>query len=291
MKKIIQDTNKEYHSKSDIIGASGLKQYLKSPAHYHSYKTEDKKSTPAMMFGSAYHYLIGEPEQFDERCYIFNVDQRPDKDKGITSTKNQEWKKDLYSKYNVITEDEFFNIRKMKNRIFSDETLKSKLKGGHAELSHYLEDFEGVNVKIRPDYIKEYDNYIICMDFKTTQDASEKGFEKQCCYNDYPLQAAFYVDVLQKIYGKTVYFSYIPQEKTPPFAFLVRHCDDLYIEAGRQLYKKAIALHKECTKLNRWDDYKHFIENPTKVANLTVPKWYLEKYGIENLLLNIELNS
>ena len=86
--------DKIYYADSSHVTCSMLKYLLKSPAHLRSYLENREKSTPAMVFGSAFHCMALEPEKFNERFYIFDTSFRPEKEKGMTSKINKAWKQE-----------------------------------------------------------------------------------------------------------------------------------------------------------------------------------------------------
>src|SRR5574344_1079999 len=62
--------DKQYHDDKEYISVSGLKKIKVSPAHYK--EAEKVEPTEAMIFGSAYHCFILEPERFENEYYIFD---------------------------------------------------------------------------------------------------------------------------------------------------------------------------------------------------------------------------
>ena len=84
--------DKIYYADTTHVTCSMLKHLLKSPAHLRAYLNFPQKSTPAMIFGSAFHCMALEPDKFNERFYIFDTNFRPEKEKGMTSKINKAWK-------------------------------------------------------------------------------------------------------------------------------------------------------------------------------------------------------
>ena len=54
-------TNEAYHADRSCVSVSGLKQLLRSPAHYQAYLNGHRKETPAMFLGPAVHARLLEP--------------------------------------------------------------------------------------------------------------------------------------------------------------------------------------------------------------------------------------
>lgn len=54
------------------LSFSSLKEFKKSPADFIAYKLKEKKTTPAMIFGSLIHCLILEPHKFEDRYSVMD---------------------------------------------------------------------------------------------------------------------------------------------------------------------------------------------------------------------------
>lgn len=81
-------TNATYHADRSCVSVSGLKQILRSPAHYQAYlQGITHKDTPAKFMGTAIHTRLLEPE-----LYAHEYVTAPDSDK-----RTKEWKE--FGKY------------------------------------------------------------------------------------------------------------------------------------------------------------------------------------------------
>ena len=60
----------QYHADKNFISVSGMKKLKVSPAHFR--EEEEIKETEALIFGSAYHCFVLEPDRFENEYYIFN---------------------------------------------------------------------------------------------------------------------------------------------------------------------------------------------------------------------------
>lgn len=59
------------------LSFSAFKEFAESPQHFIRYKLREKKQTDAMIFGSMFHCLVLEPEEFDSRFAVApKVDRR-----------------------------------------------------------------------------------------------------------------------------------------------------------------------------------------------------------------------
>lgn len=293
--EIKKDSNKEYHSKTEFISASGIKRLKQSPLHFIDYKPEE---TEAMFFGSAYHTFILEPDQFKSEYFVFDETHIIDVLKGEGSqkprgtNKYKEWygeQMDLASGKIMIELPMFKLLEKMKARLLKHKYVKSLLSDGEAEMSVYceLELFTGqkVKVKIRPDYMKRKKHII--SDLKTCVSASVNDFPRHAADYDYHIQAALYHDIMSAIEGKELglYFFFIAQEKSNPFAFNIFESSPQFIGQGRYEYEQLILLYLNCKENDRWPGYQVFTENKFGVNELSLPSymvreisWYEHKF-------------
>lgn len=293
--EIKKDSNKEYHSKTEYISASGIKRLKQSPLHFIDYKPTE---TDAMFFGSAYHTFILEPDQFESEYFVFDETHIIDVLKGEGSqkprgtNKYKEWydeQMNLASGKTMIELPLFKLLEKMKARLLKHKYVKSLLSDGEAEMSIYceLELFTGqkVKVKIRPDYMKRKKHII--SDLKTCVSASTNDFPRHSADYDYHIQAALYHDIMSAIEGKELgwYFFFIAQEKTNPFAFNIFESSPQFIGQGRYEYEQLILLYLNCQENNRWPGYQVFTENRFGVNELNLPSymvreisWYEHKF-------------
>lgn len=271
--------NEDYHADKSYLSASGIKKIKKSPLHF---KEEIQSQTDAMVFGSAYHTYILEPEIFEKEIFVFDPLKRPEPDKTFNSTLNKEWKNNIYltNKY-VIDVEQFNQIKAMKKRLYSHIYARNLLKKGVAEQSFFVEatTFEDlpINIKIRPDYIKE--NKRIVVDLKTTSDASELGFQKNAAQYDYHIQAALYADIMEQYKGDKMPWSFIfiAQEKTSPYAFGIYEASNQFISQGRYEYEQLIMLYQRCKDKDKWPGYQVFVENKFGIKELSLPPWAIRE--------------
>ena len=85
------------------------------------------------------------------------------------------------------------------------------------------------------------------------------------------MQAAYYLDGLATTNHPSVAFCFIAGEKEPPYSVGVYTITDDYIELGRKLYKKALALYAKCLKENNFPAYSE------EIIELAPPRWALTK--------------
>lgn len=285
--EIRKDSNEEYHSKKEYISASGLKLLKKSPLHF---KLQEKKTTEAMEFGSAYHTFILEPELFEKEYYLFN-----DSDicsvligEGAKSPRATNIYKEWYNQQLAIAgqrklmdKNTYSQLEKMSDIIFRHKFAKSIISNGDAEMSIYCEitiiTGQKIKVKIRPDYKK--DSKRIISDLKTCQSASINDFPRHSADFDYHIQAALYSDILSEIEGKGMGwdFYFIAQEKSSPYCFNIFESSPQFLAQGRYEWEQLIMLYAFCLENDKWPGYQVFTENKFGVNELNLPAYSIHE--------------
>jgi|WetSurMetagenome_2_1015567.scaffolds.fasta_scaffold35811_2 hypothetical protein len=294
-----KDSNAEYHSKKEYIGASGLKRIKQSPLHF---KEEEVKLTEALKFGTNFHEYILEPEDSAYNQYFLNPKEFEDKyflfdetdilgilksegsQKPRATNKYKDWKaeQEEIAKGRIWLELSVMKrIEAMNNRLMSHKYVKSLLSNGEAEKSIYteIEIFTGqkIKVKIRPDYKK--DNKRIIVDLKSTVDASIDEFTKRSANLNYHIQAALYSDIIEAVEGKKMAWSFffIAQEKVSPYAFNIFEASPQFIAQGRYEYEALLMLWQWCVENNKWPGYQCFTENRFGINMLNLPHWAIKE--------------
>jgi hypothetical protein len=267
----------------DAISVSKMKKLKVSPLHYK--EAEEVIETDAMLFGSAYHSFILEPDKFEQEYYIFDDSAIysvliGEGFKSPRATKQyKEWMESemrLIGDRKSISKDDYSKINAMKSRLFSHPYAKMLLTNGEPEvgLSGTIQTTTGeINVKFKPDYIKSVKHIVV--DLKTAADASLDGFTKAAADRDYHIQAAFYSDMVELMNNdsRPVSFVFIAQEKVKPFAFNLFEASPQFIGQGRYEYEMLLQLYKYCLDNDKWPGYQCFCPNRYGLLQLELPKW------------------
>ncbi len=284
--QVFTGTEDEYHTNKDYVSKSALSLIKVSPAHYK--EPEEKPETDALIFGSAYHCYILEPERFERDYYVFDDTSIcqvliGEGYKSPRSTKAyKEWEESemrIIGEKKVIKKEVFERIEKMKERLFRHPYAKMLLTNGRPEVS-YMGSVETeigtINVKFKPDYIKDTKHLVV--DLKTATDASIEGFTRSAADHDYHIQAAFYADLMTKIEGqdRDFTFMFIAQEKVSPFAFNIFEASPQFMAQGRYEYEMLLQLYKSCLDNNRWPGYQVFCQNKYGILELKLPPYAIK---------------
>lgn len=244
MKKIIQDTNEQYHSYTEYIGSSGLKKIFSSSV-YHYLTSKKMEPTDSMRLGTAVHTALLEPDQFDEDVIVMP-------DLNLRTKAGREQRDLIHSSINkgqvVITEAQLEVVRGIERNFKQDRLAQAICEGGVVEASHYGE-IQGIKIRCRPD-VYQPDRGIIA-DVKTCADNSPKAFKSAVYKLGYHLQAVFYCEALKQVTDREfnpLDFRFIAVETKYPFSCEVYALDEREIEAGYNALKKS------------WEEWKVFKE-------------------------------
>ena len=232
--KRIKDTNDKYHSHKSI-SASGLKTIFKKSVYHHLNSTF--KMTDAMNFGSAVHSAI--LEDGTDIAVMPEINLRTKKGKEIKENFINENKGKIIIKKEE--EDAINTIKWNFNKHSLAKNLIQRLT--ETEVSYYGK-IDNVDVRVRPDGIKEND-YII--DIKTTADASPRYFKNSIYNFAYHLQACFYCEALGYDPAR---FRFISIENKYPYSVEVFAMSDDMIEYGKDAWRVAFDCWKEYLETN-----------------------------------------
>ena len=224
-------TNEQYHKDRNYKSSSSLKLFLKDPrTYYKKYVLQEHEETgpkAAYDFGSYVHSLILEPEKTEQEFAVFE---------GLTRRGKayQEFKEQQEGKI-IITQSQHQQAMGLM-QLYEDCTdTDGLIQDGLPEHTLCVE-LEGMNIKVRTDYIK--DGMVI--DVKTTSDPVDKySAAKTIVRFDYDLSAALYLDAFEKYTGKKHDFIFVFLNKTLGDISVLK-ADDSIIENGRRKYKAAI---------------------------------------------------
>lgn len=267
---LIEMTNEEYHS-GDGISKSHLDVVAKSPLHYWSKyldpNREPEAPTPAMILGSATHCAILEPDLFPAQYAAMpeGLDRR-------TKVGKEAYEQLMESGKTILSTDDYAACLAMRDAVHTHPIARTLLQDGKAEQSFFCTEPEtGELVKCRPDWITE--NGVV-VDIKTTDDASPDGFAKSAANFRYYVQAPWYLDILERLYGEAPpYFLFVAVEKKRPHAVAVYFVENDQIAIGRERYLKDLNRIAECKTSGNWPGYSDQIEP------LKLPRWLANTLG------------
>lgn len=270
-----------YHrTRLGVLSASGIKQLLRSPAHYRHYCEPDQasdKSTPALKFGKALHCAILEPERFAKVYGILPDDAPRDlrhlrnaaKPSDATLIAIQWW--DRWERLGLITltPEDMRRIKGMQASVHAHPWASLMLKGGASEVvARWIDPDSGLECKLRADYFRDIGKPI-AFDLKACVDASFNGFGRAVANYDYHIQDAHYSAGFKAIGKELADFVFIAIENEPPYVCQPYICGVEEKATGEMLRARGARILRKCMDAGRFPGYSDDIET------VNLPPWKL----------------
>lgn len=214
-----------------------------SPKKY-AYAIHQKPDTEALLFGRVLHCAVLEQGECFKRYRSIDLNDRPEKNKTMASTKNKKWKAQKYADsleggYQIIPSAWKAEITAMATSILSHPRAAEIIAACDRREHTILWEAEGIEMKSRIDLQRIGG----AADIKTARDASERGFEAAVRKDMLHVQSPMYQDA-----AKVKEFEFIVVEKEAPYDVNVLSLDDEYEEYGRGAYKNALRTIAQCRK-------------------------------------------
>jgi len=120
---------------------------------------------------------------------------------------------------------------------------------------------------------------IAAYDYKTTTDASRRGFAKHMAAYGYHQQAEWYQRGLKALghSAAAARLRFICQETEPPYLVQIHEPDDDAMEIARELNDRAVRIYAEAIKTGHWPGPEQLVNEPT-----SLPPFYF--YDHEHVL-------
>lgn len=216
------------------LSASGIKQILRSPAHFRQAVGPDKAH---LRLGRAVHCAVLTPDIFEEEFACANG------------------RRNKAAEKTELTAAEWSDCIGMRDSVRSSRKARELLAVGVAEWS--LMWHESLTpCKARPDWR----THTFMVDLKTTQDASPDGFARAVRKYGYHIQAAWYLRGWINLAGdEDMTFIFIAVEKSPPYACGFYALSDALLREGRELCERALVLYDQCVTNDDWPGYSREI--------------------------------
>lgn len=258
-------SNEDYHADRQYASSSSLKMMLRNPREYHKVYVLNEGEKPvsaALDLGSYIHARILEPEVVENEFAVFSGAmkrgaawkefERENEGKIIiTSSQKMQSDKLISNFYNS-------NIIIGNQKSEKEVPVASFFENGFAEQT-LCGTLDGVKIKVRFDYRKEFETFGSINDIKTTSASlrSKEDAEMVCAKLEYDLSAALYVDLVEQHTGKPHDFFFCFISKADGDTRMFKASEQM-LETGRAKYKKAIEMLKEARKTGVY--YKNKIE-------------------------------
>lgn len=258
-------SNEDYH-KSDGISCSGLKQVIEGEADFIWSKQcpQDPEALRQFDLGTAFHCIIGEYDQFDNRYIIapeFNRRSNQGKADEAKFLAEVEHENKI-----VLTFEDNKQLRMMRESCYAHPVIRKLLEmDGVAEASIYWTDPEtGELIKIRPDRYIQYRDHHIILDLKSIGQFDRMAYQVEDL--KYHMQDPMYCDGYQKHFGAVPDFYFIFCSTTLNCGRYPATCRQLpadWRQSGYQLYRDALNKYHQAKASNDW----------LTIPELTRPRW------------------
>jgi hypothetical protein len=182
-------------SQEDHLSYSSLSAFKRSPKSFIDYKMGIKEETEAMQYGSMFHCLVLEPEDFTNRFHVLD-----DRDiciqiggaKPRATKAYKEWYAVAMQEAGdktLVETDDYLSAQIAANNVLFNRASSKVL--GMADSREKPIEWEFKNFKFKG--FKDGDGEKIIFDLKTCADATPKKFQRDIVDKGYYLQAAMYL--------------------------------------------------------------------------------------------------
>lgn len=240
-------SHEAYHADRSCVSSTALKEMLRSPAHFKHYLQSRRKETPSMFFGTAIHARLLEPHVFAQ-SYIATL---------FPNRKAAGYKQfaESITEHMILTQEQTRGLEIIAHNVDQHARARDWLSSGIKEQTLVWQDEEtGIWLKIKPDCLVYNDG--ICLDVKSTQDASKYGFRAACRSLLYHFSAAMYLEGLKKCFGRDFDFAFLAIENDAPYQVNLLGAPPAMIREGTAMFREALRRLRTCIDTNSWPGFQ-----------------------------------
>lgn len=255
----------EYHADRTTLSSSGARKLLapSCPAKFRYAMDHPDGPKPHFEFGTAAHTLIlGEGPEIAVSEYSSWRSKAAEEELAAARTRGA----------TPILASQYEDLQAMA-RVVREHPIAGALfapGSGKAEQSLYwLHRSTGVTLRCRPDWLRP-DRIV---DYKTCAAADLDSIQRDIWRYGYYVQDPWYrmgVKALGLCDGEPK-FTFVLQEKTPPYLITIVELDPEALRIGRQHAERAIYAYAECTASGEWPDY--MADDAPYIPQISLPGW------------------
>lgn len=268
MNTIIFDTPEEYHSKK-AVSNSGISKILRCPAMFRAWQDGElyEKGSDALLFGSVFHCLALEPEEFYKRYIVMRED-------GRTKAGREEKETAAAKGLEQVRLDIWHNAHGMASAIRNKPILKKIISSQDIkrEVSIYWqEEIYGIAIpcKARIDLLATVPGFgLVAVDLKSTEDAHPDSISKNILKWGYYRQGAWYRRALESIGTPSDVFLLVLVEKNAPYIVTPINIAQQAINKGNEECNKALEIYAGCIKMDKWPCYTE------EILEIDLPEYF-----------------
>jgi exodeoxyribonuclease VIII len=265
------ETNEQYHADTTRLSNSMLNILKRSPKLFWSYYIAKCLAFPetsdSMALGSMVHTLLLEPEEFKNR-YRFKpeCDRRTKEGKAIYN----DFVASLPERCEIVTSDDFAKAMQCAASLNSHEEYSNVMKATwDTRIVEQRIDFEidGVEMRSKLDYLSLPAQ--VCIDIKTSRDASPVEFSKSIMSYGYHRQAAIYREAVLQKHGIECRFVFAVVCTEPPYECALYEPSEMMLQDGMI---EVSALLREFKVRSESDDWAS--QWSKGIVPIELPRWY-----------------
>jgi len=245
-------SQKEYRA-AEGISRSELFHIEKSPMHF-KYALEHPTDSPSLAFGRALHKMILEPEDFDNDYFVVGEINRR------TKAGREEYETlqahALRNDMELVSFEDVLIIKEMCKALAKYPKAMKLLTGEHEKNFFWTDPDTGEKCKCRPDCLSVYEGKKCIVDYKSTDSCNPNTFWRSCQKYGYALQAGMYTEGLFQNTFEQYDFYFVAQEKKPPYAVHIFHCQPEFVAQGYDQFRKLIGIYHNCKEAGNWYGYE-----------------------------------
>jgi hypothetical protein len=229
--------------------------YTRTPLHC----LAEKEPTPDMIWGTAFHLAVLQPDLFATSVVSNPHDGRTKAGKDFVAENGGKI---------IVPEDGYNRILAAREALLGNATVRALIeREGVSEATGIWTDPDtGVLCRCRPDHYVP--SLAMIADLKSTANAGPSAFAKTAAQFGYDLQAEFYSEGWNRAGGGEVEdFIFIVVERDPPFAHAIYQLDESARLRGRTIMQKALLTYQQCKAAGSWPGY------PATISRLSFPQW------------------
>ena len=281
MSEIWKVDNDTYHADRSCDSSSTLKVARKSlelyEALYINQTVQRSGSTPEMLFGSAFHCALLEPDQFDLR-YAYepeDIDGEPINRRLKAHREYLEKFSEEIGDRDTLPASDRERIEGMLASVRSFGDASEMLATGQPELGVKF-DIGGYPLKALMDWSCREQNIIL--DVKTTRHSGSIDlFRREIDNREYHCQAAMYCEAYRQVYGSLPEFYWLFVHTAAPYETYLFKMGNATRKVGLEVTKDTIDTLRIAKSLGRYRAPSYGV-----AADIELPIWTLKKYNLDN---------
>ncbi|MBI9081611.1 MAG: PD-(D/E)XK nuclease-like domain-containing protein [Pseudodesulfovibrio sp.] len=253
---VFNQTHKDYLNEPGC-SKSLLSRFAITPAHCRV----PQETTDAMLFGTAMHTLILEPEKFAKYhdTYPEGLDGRSKEGKAAKKAMDE-------AGGTILPRDKWGRLQGMKQAIKNSTTASNLVDNSKHEVSMFWEHRSGFRCKARADMFLATNGIIA--DLKKCTPSDFQSLDRTIVKYKYHWQAEWYIQGARAVTDRQDWhFVFVFVEDQPPFSVRCLTLDPAAMLQANDELVEITAYYAQCERTNTWPGY------PDKVEVIELPRW------------------